>query len=534
MAVSEEEEQSWKPEPKDPLPDEISSWAANLGKSWSGFLKRVFGTRQFLLLWSAQLVTSLGDWLGFLALAIVAERVGFDPDISIALIMATRLVPGLFFTQIAGVLADRFDRRRLMIFCDIARAGIFLFVPFVNSLWALVLASLFIEAFTLAWIPAKEAMVPNLLPRQHLTTANSLSMLATYGMFPIASLVLTGVQSAAIGLENSGFAQALRLEKEAFAFYINSMTFVVSAVLLFFIRTSDGSTVGAKIAWRVSEISQELREVIRRLRSRPSSSRRQAAVVWRDFVRETREGWGYVFGHSTVRPIGVGLATGLIGGGMLVPLVLVYLQEVVGVAEKTLSRDFGYVTTGLGVGIALGVGVLLFTQQKLNKELTFAVSVLAAGASLILAVSLNTLIGVILMAGALGICAGGVYVLGFTLLHSNTADELRGRVFAGLNSVVRLCLVLALVLGPLLSSGLDALSNLFFDGALNFGFRVELPGVRLTLWLAGALMVAAGFLVRRLQKESMPPQALGSDVAEDAADSGGQADADTDEAGDEK
>ena len=344
-------------------------------------------------------------------------------------------------------------------------------------------------------------------------------MLATYGMFPIASLVLTGVQSAAIGLENSGFAQALRLEKEAFAFYINSLTFLVSAVLLFFIRTSDGSTVGAKFAWRISEISRELREVARRLRSGPSSPRRGAAVVWRDFVRETREGWGYVFGHSTVRPIGVGLATGLIGGGMLVPLVLVYLQEVVGVAEKTLSRDFGYVTTGLGVGIALGVGVLLFTQQKLNKELIFAVSVLGAGACLILAVSLNTLIGVILMAGALGVCAGGVYVLGFTLLHSNTADELRGRVFAGLNSVVRLCLVLALVLGPLLSSGLDALSNLFFDGALNFGFRVELPGVRLTLWLAGALMVAAGFLVRRLQKESAvapPAKASGLDASGDA------------------
>ncbi len=521
-----------RPEPVDPLPDEISSWAGNLGRNWRNFSDRVFGTRQFRHLWSAQLVTSLGDWLGFLALAIVAERVGANPELSIAFVMATRLVPGLFFSQIAGVLADRFDRRRLMIVCDLARAGIFLFVPFVNSLWALVLASLVIEAFTLVWIPAKEAMVPNLLDRKHLTTANSLSMLATYGMFPIAALVLTGVQSAAIGLENSGFAKALRLEKEAFAFYINSLTFVVSAVLLFFIRTSDGSVVGVKLTRKLLEAWKKTRERVRRMRRGGVRPGQKFSVIWRNFVRETREGWGYVFGNSTVRPIGFGLATALIGGGMLVPLALVYLREVVGIVDDNLSRDFGYVTTGLGVGVAIGVGVLLVVQQKLNKEFIFAVSVAAAGVSLFLAATLSTLTGVILMAGALGLSAGGVYVLGFTLLHSNTADELRGRVFAGINSIFRICLVLALVMGPSLSTGLDQLSEWLFDGALDIGFRIELPGVRLTLWLAGATIVLAGLLVRRQQKQGALKFASEGAKTEGVGDSAAQTGVGSGEAGD--
>ena len=504
MASEEEsyEEEYYRPEPIDPLPDEISNWVANLGKRWSGFIDRVFGSRQFLHLWSAQLVTSLGDWLGFLALAIVAGRVGANADLSIAIVMATRLVPGLFFTPMTGVLADRFDRRRLMILCDVARAGIFLFVPFVNSLWALVLASLVIEAFTLAWIPAKEALVPNLLKREHLTTANSLSMLATYGMFPIASLVLVGVQSAAEGLENSGFAQALRLEKEAFAFYINSLTFLVSALLLFSIRLPGSSPAARALT---PKPSGGWREFFARFRSGGSSSGllgHRLSLVWKQFLKEVREGWKYVFDNDTVRPIGVGLAMGLIGGGMLVPLGLIYIKEVVGIAGPEADRAWGLMTTGLGVGVALGVGTLLLVQQKLNKDVTFAFSVFSSGVFLFLAASLNSLTGVALMAGGLGMSAGGVYVLGFTLLHSNTADELRGRVFAGLYSIVRLCLVLALVLGPSLSSGLDALSNWIFDGSLDVGVSIKLPGVRLTLWLAGVVIVVAGLVVRRLQKKS--------------------------------
>lgn len=528
MASDEEsheshEEEYYRPEPIDPLPDQISNWGANLGKKWSNFIDRVFGSRQFLHLWSAQLVTSLGDWLGFLALAIVAGRVGANPDLSIAMVMATRLVPGLFFTPMTGVLADRFDRRRLMILCDVARAGIFLFVPFVNSLWALIVASLVIEAFTLAWIPAKEALVPNLLRKEHLTTANSLSMLATYGMFPIASLVLVGVQSAAANLENSGFAQALRLEKEAFAFYINSLTFLISALLLFAIRLPESSLVGRKFAGRPSGGWRDFLNRFRSERSRSHSARfsHRILTVWQQFLREVRDGWKYVFHNDTVRPIGVGLAMGLIGGGMLVPLGLIYIKEILGLAEKEADRAWGIMTTGLGVGVALGVGVILLVQQKLNKELMFTSSVFGAGVFLLLAASLNSLIGVAFMAGGLGMSAGGIYVVGFTLLHSNTADELRGRVFAGLYSIVRLCLVLALVLGPSLSSGLDALSNWLFDGSWRIGVTIPLPGVRLTLWLSGLVIVVAGLLVRRLQKQSADP---GSGLPADPADGGAPSD----------
>ena len=437
----------------------------------SGFQQRVFGSRQFFRLWSAQVVTSTGDWLGFLAISVVAARIGVGtPEAAIGLVMAARLVPGIFFGQVAGVLADRWDRRRLMVVCDLARAAILLFIPLVNSVWQLVLASLALEAFTLLWIPAKEASVPNLLPAEHLTTANSLSVFATYATFPVASLIFVGVESLVGGLSSEGWAGALYLDKEGAAFYIDALTFVVSAGLVLSLR-------------------------LRHDRA-PSRSAR-AALGRQGMFGEYREGWRYVFLNPTVRSVNISLATALIGGGMLIPLALVYAIEVLRAGE----RGFAAIETGLGVGVGVGVVLLSLLQRRIHKHRTFARSVTGAGVFLLVAASLGSLKWVVLVAGAVGVCAGGMYVLGFTLLHENTADEVRGRVFAGLYSIVRLCVVAALVAGPLLAAGFDRISEALWDRSLDVGFVVvELPGVRITLWLAGLTVIVAGLLARRTQR----------------------------------
>ena len=122
----------------------------------------------------------------------------------------------------------------------------------------------------------------------------------------------------------------------------------------------------------------------------------------------------------------------------------------------------------------------------------FPWAVLGAGAALVAGASMSSLVLALVFVGAMGICAGGVYVMGFTLIQENVSDEIRGRVFATLYTLVRLCLIIALTIGPLLAGGLDKLS----PGELDVGgFAVQLPGVRLTLWLGGAIIVAAGVLV---------------------------------------
>ena len=95
--------------------------------------------------------------------------------------------PGFFLGAASGVIADRFDRKRVMVICDIGRAAVLVTLPFVDTVFGLVFASLVLECFTLLWTPAKEASVPNLVPPDHLTTANSLSLVAAYGTMPLAA-----------------------------------------------------------------------------------------------------------------------------------------------------------------------------------------------------------------------------------------------------------------------------------------------------------------------------------------------------------
>ena len=89
---------------------------------------------------------------------------------------------------LAGALADKFDRRRVMVVCDLLRFALFVSIPLVGSLWWLLVATLLIEICALFWIPAKDASVPNLLRRpDQIETANQLALVMTYGVAVITA-----------------------------------------------------------------------------------------------------------------------------------------------------------------------------------------------------------------------------------------------------------------------------------------------------------------------------------------------------------
>lgn len=385
--------------------------------------------------------------------------------------VAARILPGFFFSQFAGVLADRWDRRHLMITCDIGRAAVVLALPFVDHVWQLVAVSLALEAFTLLWIPAKEASVPNLLPKEHLTTANSLSLFATYGTFPIASLLFVSLAAAGTHIEGLGLADFFRADQASLAFYVDAGTFLLSALLLWSIRMPRSFQPPTKI----------------------DGDKLDLGSTWHEF----REGWRYIFINPSVRAVNLGLATALLGGGMLIPLASIYSIEVLDAGE----RGFGSMATALGLGVGLGVLVLSLTQKRFSTKGMFVKAVFGAGICLLVAASLNSLGGVVIVVLGLGVCAGALYVLGFTILHEEADDEVRGRIFGALYSLVRLCVFLALVMGPFLAVGFDELSGAIFGGSVTLlGIEFRLPGVRWTLWLAGLIIIGAGVIAARSLK----------------------------------
>ncbi|MBK9180250.1 MAG: MFS transporter [Acidimicrobiales bacterium] len=427
---------------------------------------RLFGTHAFFRLWLSQVVSSLGDWIGFVAIVAVAGRVGgSSPEAAIGLVMSARIIPGLFLASVAGVLVDRWDRKRVMVVSDLGRALVLATLPFIDSVAGLVAASFLLEIGTLFWSPAKEASVPNLVPADHLTTANSLSLVAAYGTFPIASLVFAGLAKLAEVLSGFGPLGFLDLNQESLAIYFDVFTFVVSAAMI--------ATL----------------PLVRR--TRVADGRR---IDLAEAFRELKEGWRFIAISPRVRAVMLGIGTGLIGGGMLVPLGPVFAQAALGSGPA----GFGLLLTALGTGVAIGVVAVSALQSRLDKTQVFSFAVLGGGICLVAAASTSSLGPAFALVLGLGVCAGSVYVLGFTILQESVGDDLRGRVFSTLYALVRLCLLVSFAFGPFLATVLGRISTTLVEGEVSVGGAAfGLPGVRLALWLGGFIIIGAGVLAIR-------------------------------------
>src|SRR5215211_4483800 len=126
-----------------------------------GGLRALFRVQGFRRLFAGQAVSGLGDWvatLAFIALAFDLTR----SQTAVAIVLILRLVPPVFAAPVGGILADRLDRRLIMVTCDLTRAALIVLVPFVGigGVYAIALAH---ECVSLVCLPARDASVPLLV-----------------------------------------------------------------------------------------------------------------------------------------------------------------------------------------------------------------------------------------------------------------------------------------------------------------------------------------------------------------------------------
>jgi dTMP kinase len=135
----------------------------------------------------------------------------------------------------------------------------------------------------------------------------------------------------------------------------------------------------------------------------------------------------------------------------------------------------------------------------LPRVAVFCFAVVGTGGFLVLAASVSTLAAAALFIGGVGACAGTTYVTGFTLLQENVSDELRGRTFATLYTVVRLCLLISLTISPLWADFWNWVTDkLLVNQSVTVGpYTYALPGVRIALWGGGIITFVAGLVAWR-------------------------------------
>lgn len=428
----------------------------------------------FRRLWIALSLSSLGDWLGLLATSSLATELvkGYSAKTyALGGVLFVRLLPALLLGPLAGALADRWDRRWTMVSCDVLRCALYASIPIVGTLPWLLIASFLIEAASLFWVPAKEASVPNLVPKQRLESANQISLLTTYGSAPVASALF-----ALLALVNSALAAAFpffRTNPVDVALYFNAGTFLFSAATIFGLREIGGRR-----------------------------SARDADGGTPSILRDISEGFRFVGQDKLLRGLIVAMLGGFGAAGTVIALGRVFVDDLRGG-----NAGYGVIFGTLFVGLAGGMfgGPRLFT--RLSRQRLLGCSIFGAGASLVAtALAPNLLIA---LATALGVggFAGIAWVVGYTLVGKHVADELRGRTFAFLYTLMRVVLLLVLAAAP-------AIAGLIGQQRVQVGdVELRLDGVTLVLLGGGLLAMLVGAVSYR-QMDDRPGVPLWSDLRE--------------------
>lgn len=400
-------------------------------------------------------MSSLGDWLGVVALVVLASDIG--GSIGVGAVMTARVLPGFFVGPIAGVFADRWDRKKTMVVADLMRAGVIFSLPFVENLLYLLLASAVLESLTLVWGPAKDASLPHFVKPQELTHANSLSLIAIYAPFPLGSVVFAFMATLSSFLaEHVAFFEGLESRPEALALGVDSLSFLFSALMI------SSLTI-------------------------PSSRTRIEKLDFGQVKRDLVEGLTFVFEHKQVRPWLLGIAFTFTAAGAVFSLGVAFVDDVLGGGDRGFAFLIGFLATGMIIGL-LAVGLI---ARRIQKDVLFSSSLLLVGCGLIGLASVGSLNSAIPLASALGFFGGAAYSTGYALMHETTSDELRGRTFSAAYTVIRIGTLVGLGLFPFIAG---LLGHYRLTSPLG---TLDLPGSRITLWLAGAVAVAGGFVSMR-------------------------------------
>jgi dTMP kinase len=433
--------------------------------------RSVLAIPAFRKLWNAMAFSSFGDWLGLLASTALAQQLaGGDyakANFAIAGVFIVRLLPAVILGPFAGVIADRFDRRKLMVFCDVIRFALYASIPIVGSYFWLYTATILVEIVTLFWSPAKEASVPNLVPKHKLESANQVSLLASYGTAPVAAIIfsLLAIFSGAI---NSALGNETPASAADIALYINALSFLYCAY----------------IVWKLREI--------------PPGAATTAASP--GIGTSLLEGFQFIKGSKIIRGVVIGMLGAFFAAGAVIGLARTFVDDLQA-GEAAYGVLFGAVFTGLALGISFGPKVF---AQFSRRRLFGASLAISSFLLVVLSLVLNLVLAIFIVV-LLGAFAGISWVTGFTMLGMEVADEVRGRTFAYVQSLVRVSLVLVLAIAPLVAAAI---------GKHTFSFRttsVTYNGAAFTMFAAGLIGMLVGIISYR-QMRDRPNVSLWSDV----------------------
>lgn len=479
----------------------------------SGAYRRLAGNPKFRRLWVSQFVSGIGDWLviGFLMPLVTAMSGG--SSFAVAGIMIAKIIPALLFSSVIGVLVDRFDRRRTMIACDLSRAVLALGLIAIAGLSAglqlalIYLIVLAMETASLFFFPAKSALIPYLVDEEDITAANGLSYttqqasmlvgLAGAGAILAAfDAIVRTLQSADIPIVDTiieFFAPAL-LGPRAGVF-IDVLTFLISAAAIY------GIHVVAKATH--------------------ADGRFDITLLGKD----VKESFTFLRDHQELRAFLVTIGLAILGGGAIIPVGLVFVQQELSglgpfLSQSQLMQQLAaspqtFILVFLASGMVTGALLVPRLSQRLSLQLLFLGGVAGFGISMFAFATVNTYSWAGAFAALAGFSLAGVTVAGNTYVIETVSDEIRGRVFTALESVIRVCLLLSMLLMAPLGDLAAKIVRRIVEAQGGELANVTVTGSQVALQLAALIVMGAAVYAFRTLNWRQPANGTAEGPAEE-------------------
>jgi MFS family permease len=410
----------------------------------------------FARLWYGQIISSLGDRFYLFALyVILGINQGINAGKDSARITFCAMIPGLLLAPLYGFITDRFSRRWVMVYADMARVGLtlsMLYLWFELHSFPAVFAVIFLMgACNGLFIPARQAALPQIVSPANLVTANALisfiGVIANFIGTPIASIVVSIFGAAS-------------------SFVLNAMGFIVSAWCVYHIKADLRPTKHAPVAKEVSTWGGALEG-------------------WR-VLREKRELGALVLVNAAFSFVGAVVLITLVQE-IVVSVNLDAFHRVVNIAAafvahftpkppiveiKTLA--FGLLMAAIGLGLGVGVGICGSARHLSRSKALPYLALAVLGFALIGFAQLRDYSSALIGAGLLGIVSSFIAIPIEARLQNDVDDARRGRVFALRN----LCTTTSFLAGLAVN----------LDGTL----LVKLGPAHLIEWTGiGAIVIAA-------------------------------------------
>jgi len=340
----------------------------------------VFRNRSFTFLWLGQLVSTIGSALTSLAASIVVFRLT-GSALSVGLMLIATSAPTLLFGLIAGVFVDRFDRKRIMIIADIARAVVVILIPILLPygmawLYVIVMLTSVIGQF---FDPAHASVIPEIASDEELAAANSFIAISAFGS--------TAVGFAAAGLIASKFP----IE---WAFYINGLTFLISGLCI--------------LAVRIAPLEIEGETTIRMI------------------GKNLRAGMSFLANNALLRSLLMVSLPVLLGFGLWNSLLLPFAERALHASEF----EFGLQEALTSVGFVMASLLMARVGDRLREGQWIAISYLGMALAAIFYSRTTSIPLAIVLVTIVGFMNAPAMISGRLLIQRNTERGIRGRVMS--------------------------------------------------------------------------------------------------------